>query len=234
MPRPVLIVAHPGHELRLFAWMEKERPLVSILTDGSGSAAASRVGYSAALLTACGAAAGPVMGLLADRAWYAAILAGDAGPFMAAADAIVAAAERGALVVSDPVEGYNPMHDLCSAVADRVAAGLGGRRATFPLMAASGVGEVLSLDAATERRKRAAVEAYLPLAEEAAGLLRSHPRALGHEAIVPAEFDWPAALPEPPAYERIGAARAAAGVYGTTIAYAAHVRPLALRLRAGA
>lgn len=231
MSRPVVIVAHPGHELRLFAWMERERPLVCILTDGSGSTGRSRIGYSTALLQACDAVPGPVMGMLPDRAWYAAILAADAGPFLAAADAIGQATERGALVIADPVEGYNPMHDLCAALADRVAAGIAGRRATYPLMTAGGEGAPLPLDAAAEGRKRAAVATYAPLAEEAAALLRTDPHALLDERIMPAGFAWPPVMQPPPAYEQTGAARAAAGTYGRTIGYAAHVRPLALRLR---
>jgi hypothetical protein len=122
MNRPILIVAHPGHELRLTAWMERERPLVCILTDGSGGGSQPRTGFSRDLITRCGAAAGPVFGPLSDRAWYAAILAGDTAPFLDAAERIAAVAASGALVVADPVEGYNPMHDLCAAVGDRVAA----------------------------------------------------------------------------------------------------------------
>ena len=34
--KAALIVAHPGHELRVHHWMELARPLVLVLTDGSG------------------------------------------------------------------------------------------------------------------------------------------------------------------------------------------------------
>ena len=229
MTRPLLIVAHPGHELRLFGWMERERPLLCILTDGSGSVAPARTPYSAALAEQCGALAGPVFGAMPDRAWYAAILAGDGAPFADAVAAIAAAATPGAPVVADPVEGYNPMHDLASALADAVAARIGGARLTYPLMAAREGGEAIRLDAETLARKRAAVAAYAPLAEEAEALLRADPAALAEERILPTAFAWPEA--SAPAYERIGAERAARGVYGRTIRYAAHVRPLALALR---
>ncbi|MEO3474813.1 hypothetical protein AAFN86_23330 [Roseomonas sp. CAU 1739] len=229
MTRPLLIVAHPGHELRLFAWMERERPLLCILTDGSGSIAPARTQYSAALAKGCGAAPGPVFGAMPDRAWYAAILHGDVAPFIAAADAIAAAATPGASVIADPVEGYNPMHDLAAAVADAVAVRIGGARLTYPLMAPRRSGEVLRLDAGTLARKRVAIAAYAPLAEEAEALLRADPAALAEEHILPARFAWPeVSVPE---YERIGAERAARGVYGRTIRYAEHVRPLALALR---
>jgi hypothetical protein len=229
MTRPLLIVAHPGHELRLFGWMERERPLLCILTDGSGSVAAARTHYSAALAERCGALPGPVFGAMPDRAWYAAILAGDGRPFADAVAAISAVAHPGAPVVADPVEGYNPMHDLAAAIGDAVALRNGGARLTYPLMASRREGEVLRLDAERLGRKRAAVEAYAPLAEEAEALLRADPLALSEERILPAGFAWPETADA--AYERIGAERASAGVYGRTIRYAAHVRPIAVALR---
>ena len=229
MTRPLLIVAHPGHELRLFAWMERERPLLCILTDGSGSIAPARTRYSDALARGCGALRGPVFGLMPDRDWYAAILSGDSTPFTTAVEAIAAAATPGAPVIADPVEGYNPMHDLAAAVADAVAARIGGARLTYPLMAARQGGKVLRLDAAGLARKRGAIMAYAPLAEEAEAMLRAQPEALAEERILPDGHDWPPMAE--PAYERIGAERAARGVYGRTIGYAEHVRPLALMLR---
>ncbi|NMJ40768.1 hypothetical protein GWK16_05915 [Roseomonas sp. JC162] len=231
MTRPLLIVAHPGHELRLHGWMERERPLLCILTDGSGSVAPARTRYSAALAEGCGAPCGPVFGMMPDRDWYAAILAGDLGPFRAAAGAIAAAAQAGAPVVADPVEGYNPMHDLAAALADAVAAVTGGARLTYPLTAAQGGGRAWRLDAAALARKRAAVAAYTPLAAEAAALLKADPEALAEERILPAAHGWPAAMDPLPAYERFGAERAQAGVYGRVIRYADHVRPVALALR---
>jgi len=231
MSRPVLIVAHPGHELRLTAWMEREHPLLCILTDGSGSVAPPRTRFSAALAKGCGAVRGPVFGAMPDRAWYAAILAQDLQPFRAAVAAIAAVAQAGAAVVADPVEGYNPMHDLAAAVADAVAAHNGGARLTYPLTHPATGGVALRLDAAALARKRAAVQAYTPLAQEAQALLRAQPEALAEERLLPAAFAWPERMEPPPAYERIGAERASAGVYGATIRYAAHVRPLALALR---
>lgn len=231
MAQPLLIVAHPGHELRLVHWMETERPLLCILTDGSGSVAPPRTRFSAALAAGCGAARGPVFGTMSDRAWYAAILAQDLAPFRAAVEAIAAATQAAAPVVADPVEGYNPMHDLAAAVADAVAARTGGARLTFPLTHPAAGGEALRLEPAALARKRAAVEAYTPLAQEAQALLRAQPEALAEERLLPAAYAWPPRMDPPPAYERIGADRASAGVYGTTIRYAEHVRPLALALR---
>lgn len=65
-----LIVGHPGHELRLFRWLETARPMVCVLTDGSGSGQ-SRIASSFELIQATGSSAGPVMGAFTDQRLHA-------------------------------------------------------------------------------------------------------------------------------------------------------------------
>src|SRR3954465_5697195 len=91
---PVLIIAHPGHELRLFDWMERQRPLVFILSDGSGGAQSSRLDYSVSAIRAAGASLIEGSRRRSAREWYAAILAGDIAAFTQTVDAIAAAALR--------------------------------------------------------------------------------------------------------------------------------------------
>src|SRR5437879_291791 len=43
IPQPALVICHPGHELKLFGWMTRARPVVHVLTDGSGSSKRSRL-----------------------------------------------------------------------------------------------------------------------------------------------------------------------------------------------
>jgi len=50
-----LIIAHPGHELRVHHWLEKTRPLVFVLTDGSGRTAQSRLHSTTRILERAGA-----------------------------------------------------------------------------------------------------------------------------------------------------------------------------------
>ena len=118
-----LVVAHPGHELLLHHWMERTRPIVFALTDGSGGSGVSRSAHSARVVTAAGGRVGPVFGAKTDREWYEAILEGDRELFRDVAHRIGAACvEDGATyVVTDPVEYFNPMHDLCAALASFVA-----------------------------------------------------------------------------------------------------------------
>jgi hypothetical protein len=230
--RPFLIAAHPGHELRLFHWMEVRHPVVFLLTDGSGVVGEARTFYSAACCRAAGALPGSVFGAISDRAWYAAILAGDASPFFQAAAAIIAEGmrQRPTLIVSDAVEGYNPMHDLCTALAARVAAVLGVPHLTQEVTggARGDIAETLVLDAAAQGRKRQAALAYEPLIQEVQALLRTAPEDWCREILLNQGFNWPATFDAD--YERIGRDRVAGGRYSAVITYREHVLTLARRL----
>jgi hypothetical protein len=234
---PILIVAYPGHELRLFHWMERFRPVVFVLTDGSGGAGVGRIDYSRRTVAAAGARAGSVFGRMPDKAWYAALLARDPTPFHEAVAAITmeAAACPPALVVSDAMDGYNPMHDLCEAVGRAVASKLAEygpvpRHLRSPAVAGvPGVSaDLLMLDAAAAARKRAAVEAYAPLAEETRALLSAEPLAMLRECLLDCGFGWPPGWV--PAWERTARERVRDGCYETPLGYDAHVRPVALAL----
>lgn len=239
-PAPFLILAHPGHELHLFHWMERTRPHVFLLTDGSGGAALPRTHYSAATLAAAGASAGALFGWKPDKAWYAALLSGNAAPFAEALDRIAAEAARlvPTLVVTDAVDGYNPMHDLCAALGAALRNRLAAAGASLRHLASMAVdqknppppAECLHLDHEAVRRKWAAVTAYTPLADEARTVLAARPDALQVETLREADFVWPADWT--PGWEEIGRARVTAGRYNNAISYARHVRPIAVAIGA--
>src|SRR5262245_39398749 len=84
--RAALVVAHPGHELRIHHWLERARPLVFVLTDGSGRNESSRLASTSATLERVGATSGQLYGRFSDRELYRAILAGEADRFVALAD----------------------------------------------------------------------------------------------------------------------------------------------------
>ncbi len=136
--RAALVVAHPGHELRVYGWLAATRPRVFVLTDGSGRSNVSRLGSTSRLLTALGSERGSIYGRLTDASLYAAILNRDFQLFTGLADELAAtlAAERVELVVGDAAEGGNPGHDACRLIvnaavrlAERAA---GARIANFP------------------------------------------------------------------------------------------------------
>src|SRR5688572_24311071 len=83
---PVLIVAHPGHELRILGWMQLAQPLICVLTDGSGSQGEGRLSSTGGVLERTGARPGAVFGRMADKEVYAALLAAEHAPFLRLAD----------------------------------------------------------------------------------------------------------------------------------------------------
>src|SRR5204862_12908 len=181
--RAALVIAHPGHELRVHAWVELAQPLAFVLTDGSGHTGQSRLASTSRLLERTGAAPGGIYGRLTDGALYAAILGRDvdlvAGLARELAQALVD--ERIDYVVGDALEGHNPGHDLCRVIIDAAAelAGRAGQRVAcldFPLvgrpnecpptLAAEAI--PLALDDAAFARKLAATHPYAELAGDAA------------------------------------------------------------------
>jgi hypothetical protein len=233
----ILILAHPGHELRIFHWLERNQPIVSILTDGSGGDKDSRIAYSEASVATAGATLGPVFGPMSDQAWYQAILDGDPTPFWDGADRIAAGAAGApeVTVVADAVDGYNPVHDLASVVGSAVARKLAAAGAAVVQLASAAVpgvtGKVaqeLHLDAAARQRKIAAINAYLPLAEEAHRILHDDPGFIEREVLLEDGFGWPEDFH--PHWEEFGKGRVDSGRYATRITYRDHVRPLALKI----
>ena len=234
-----LIIGHPGHELAVHHWLETARPRVFVLTDGSGLQGKPRLEPCRACLSAAGAEPGGVFGPLSDRGWYRALLAADPGPLAASARAILEdAAERApGLIVSDAMEGQEPLHDLACAVADAVAAALersghAVERRTFPVSGPIRRDEPLlelRLDAAASARKWAAARAYAGMEDEIEGRLAEPGFRMDREP-----FHRPA--PEPPAlwrpaYEQVGREGVALGRHAEAIEYARHVRPVIRRLR---
>ncbi|MGD9982111.1 MAG: hypothetical protein AB7H66_01025 [Hyphomonadaceae bacterium] len=232
MGETVLILAHPGHELLLHHWMERTRPRVYLLTDGSGGAKSSRVHFSAACVERAGATAGGVFGEASDKSWYRALADRDAAPFADVAERIVRdLATRASLVVCDPVEGFNPMHDMAAAVAAYVCARTGSQLATYPLVHRAGdepAIETLTLGSEALQRKREAIAAYTELAGETDSFA-VHDQAswaVEHLFAAPPLLEWFDQLPEHPDYERIGAERVASGRYQSALTSAGHVRPV--------
>src|SRR5262245_11453038 len=124
-----LLLSHPGHELRIYGFVEQVRPLVCVLTDGSGRAASARIATTARAVEAIGAELGKLFGRFRDRDIYDAVRAGTVSRFTALAaeigDLLVA---RGvSRLVSDAPEHVILTHDLLAAVAD-AAVSLAARR----------------------------------------------------------------------------------------------------------
>lgn len=115
-----LVVAHPGHELRVHGWLELARPRVWVITDGSGRTERSRVDSTTRVLAAAGATAGPVYGHMSDTEFYSAVLNLQHERFIRIVDMLAEEVVRDEItyVVADAAEGYNPAHDICRLIVD--------------------------------------------------------------------------------------------------------------------
>ncbi|HVT59450.1 MAG TPA: hypothetical protein VHR45_13745 [Thermoanaerobaculia bacterium] len=244
--RAALVIGHPGHELRVHGWLELAKPLVLVLTDGSGSGRESRLASTRDLLARAGARPGPIFGALTDRHLYEALLARRFDVFSDLADQLaeVLRREQVEVVAGDAIEGYNPGHDVCrlvvNAALERLAAAQGHapRSLDFLLAGPPGAGAaeagrggiILELDEAALARKLAAARGYPGLAEEVQQIeARFGAQSFRLECLRPADRRLDvAALFSAPFYERHGEKQVAAGIYREVVRLRRHVLPLAL------
>jgi hypothetical protein len=107
----------------VYGWLEQARPLVFVLTDGSGSAGAPRLNSTTKILRGVGASPGTIYGRFTDLDLYAALLGRDFGLFERLTAELAEAFVREGIeyVAGDAAEGYNPVHDACRAVIDAAA-----------------------------------------------------------------------------------------------------------------
>lgn len=239
--RWALVVAHPGHELRAFHFLESARPLVAVLTDGSGAEGVSRLDGTTRLLDEAGAARSHIYGGFTDREVYGCLMAGDCSRFLETARQLseIFHAHGITAVLTDAAEGYNPAHDVCRAIAE-TAVRLCGPRA--PLLFeldlvghpdGNGQGVRLRLDDEAFARKLDAVRRYTALTTEAGAAFEQH----GVDAFRTEFLRRAAATVQPPAdytpyYEQVGLERVRQGRYSSALRYREHVRPVLILLLA--
>jgi hypothetical protein len=244
-----LVVAHPGHEVRVSGWCELARPRLFILTEGSRSGDHGRLLCAQSFANQNGATLGPLFGRFRDREIYAAILAGDQALIRWTADltdALVALAPT--LIVTDSWQMYNLGHDLTHVMA-RVAAS----RASAYLGRAIEVVEFevapkalacdrlwgaeafrVVLDDTSLARKHTMAENYQDLREEFRQVLALEGPDAQRLEIFHSVVDFDALMPAPRTlipYERYGEQRVVAGVYGEVIRWSEHVRGIVEAIR---
>ncbi len=251
--KTALIVAHPGHELMVYHWVERHRPLYFCLTDGSGGSATSRIASTSCLLEHAGATVGQLYGRYRDKEVYRLLLDGQAEVFVGLAKELAAAlAEAGVeCVAGDAVEGFNPVHDVCRFIIDgavemaRQQTGRALQNYDFvldtapdscpePLRAGA---RWLRLDEAALERKLGAAQAYPEMRKEVeAALERFGRQAFAVECLRPAATRSMIARFEndAPAYERSGQIRVNEGRYRDIIRFREHVLPVLAAIEAQA
>jgi len=240
-----LVMAHPGHELRVHGWLESVRPAVFVLTDGSGRSGRSRLDSTTRILERAGAQPRGVYGRFTDAEAYSRILSHDCAFFTDLAEEIAEdfARDQVECVAGDAIEGYNPAHDVCRHVinaAVAIAQRKRGRRIAnfdFTLVgppdkcaeSQRAAAMRLRLDDAALERKLAAARAYSEIAGEVQTALgQMGAEAFRVECLRPVEpgvtnGGWTG---ERPFYESYGEQQVAADHYQQVIRYHKHVAPL--------
>jgi hypothetical protein len=242
----LLLVAHPGHELRLFGWMAALRPQVLVLTDGSGPEQCSRLNSTRSLLRELGCTPGALFGRYTDQEIYRALLTQQHTLFVDLAIELVQilTATHFDVIIADPLEGHNPTHDLCAMLLGAALGKLRRLQARLPqcfeyeLVCRHPVPDAtqprIQLNRQELRHKLAAAFAYQGLKGEISlALIIEGVRAQATELLRAVDHDLSTTAPSvyPPHYESHGARQRAAGRYAEVIRYSEHVRPVAEALR---
>lgn len=247
--KAALVIAHPGHELRVYHWLEKAHPVVFILTDGSGRSEKSRLHSTTKLLEQVGARACAIYGCFTDRELYQSILARDVDSFIQLAEELAdaLAGEEVEYTVGDAIEGYHPAHDICHLLINAAAEILRRRQgfslANFDFLLAGAPDTCpallqsqairLCLNDGDFKRKLNAALCYPELLDEIQSAFSAHrPDAFRVECLRPVSNSCGRySLNEQPFYERYGEKQVAAGFYTQVLRYREHMLPLAEGLR---
>lgn len=118
-----LILGHPGHELRVFHFLELYKPHVYVLTDGSGSTGHSRINNTLKIIRQTGATASPVMGRFTDAQIYTILSRQDKETLTTLIEEIIVDMKEQHIdtLAGDAIEGFNPTHDLCRYMINTIA-----------------------------------------------------------------------------------------------------------------
>jgi hypothetical protein len=245
-----LFIAHPGHELRVYGWLETARPRTFVLTDGTGRSANSRLHSTLRILDEAGGSPGSVCGRFSDLAVYEAILRHDYQMFTGLvhelADEFVC--QQISYVVGDATEGYNTAHDICrlvlNAAVEEASRARGVRVGNYDFLLKGRPEECparlrdraiwLRLNDDVVGRKLKAAYNYPELsAEVEAAISKNGESAFRVECLRPVDCEdgtEPYDV-EKPYYEVYGEQQVASGYYDQVIRYREHILPLARALR---
>lgn len=243
--KTVLMIAHPGHELRVYGWVSKVKPLVCVLTNGAGHTGKSRLDSTSRILASVGATSGNIYGGYADTEIYQAILAHDFSFFTDVVDDLVQLliSQEIEYIVGDASEGYNPGHDICRLLIDtaveivRQRTGNGitnidflltGNPAQIPHEVTQNTIQLI-LDTATLQRKLEVSRSYAEMTSEVELAIEN----FGEESFRTESFRLvkfseflTSGNQQIPFYEQHGERQVTAGYYQHVIRYRQHMLPL--------
>lgn len=249
--RAALAIAHPGQELRVHGWMQRARPLVLVLTDGSGRNGSPRLTTTERIVLDAGARPGGLFGRIPDRQIYQAVLSSNSQLFLDLAVVVALELVRNQIevVVGDAAEGTSLTNDLWRGIVNRAVwlasqslghpirnyeFPLGEDQQAIPKSAATAQTLEFRLSDAELAAKIAAARSYQELSREVERAISGrHEEALRFEGFVPAQHEDVSNLFTPPSYEELGERQVAAEVYSQVVRYHQHVLPILRTLRRG-
>lgn len=245
-----LVIAHPGHECRIFGWYARVKPNLFVFTAGSRAGDEGRLWFSRQVAAELDVKIGRLFGRHLDRDVYNALLRREAELFTAWTRDLIEelCAMECATVVTDSWQMYNVAHDLVHVMA-RVAADRASKRLSHDIevldykVAADEVSTPallgqeavrIELDDAALSRKRSVAESCPELRQEIAELIAIEGAEAQRIEVLRRPPSLDAILPGPgvlPPYERFGAERVAAGTYTECIRWNQHVAPAIAAIR---
>lgn len=249
--RTLLVLGHPGHELRMWQWVCQEKPVICVLTDGSGAGGQSRLSVTEQALESAGVHFSSRFTSVSDVQIYKAVLEQDLEFFVNLATQVrnLLLGEQFEVVVGDASEGYNPTHDICRLLIDSAVASAAhhGRRVlnySFPLMGHPNGNGTCNQDITlmlNEDQWQQKINLILAYGTEAGGMLSAEiadtfnkfgKQAFKQESLflMPLMKADARLTTDKPFYERHGELRVAEGVYRHVIRYNEHIYPIHQRL----
>jgi len=245
-----MVIAHPGHELRVYHWLTLAHPTIFILTDGSGNSGTSRLASTARIMEQTGATEGSIFGYSTDQEIYSAIMHHEYPVFIRIVEELAEAFSKQPFdyVVGDAIEGYNPTHDVCrfllNAALELVRRRSGKAIRNFDILLTSEPGDLhkealadatwFFLDDNQLQQKLQAAYGYTELDADVHRILKDKGiEAIRTECLRPVSSTLHAdgLFAEPPYYERYGEQRVTAGFYKQVLRFREHVLPLVDALR---
>lgn len=244
-----LVIAHPGHELKVFGWLAERAPRVYVLTDGSGTNGRSRLSSTAKLLSESGAVPDQVFGFVSDAGVYRAIVGRKVLVFLEIIDRLAASLveHRIGFVAGDAVEGFNPTHDLCRVLLNAAVAiaerSTGRAIANYEFCLTEweqhckdphdGRCLHLRLDDSLLRQKICAARAYDELKDEVEQAIAAKGEEYFRiECLRKVTDPFPELISDSkPYYETFGEQRVTQGKYGSVIRYREHMLPIMKSIR---
>lgn len=207
--KTALIIGHPGHELRVLKFIELFKPLVFVLTDGSGLRGQSRLERSRRVFERYGCDVAPLFGRFTDNEAYEMMLHGPE-KFVSLRDEILNTLELHAIdfVFGDACEGVEPTHDVCRYMINSCATKMSFLNYEFSLCSTSlpvGPGLLSKLSDLDKAGRDGVLAEYPEMAQEVAmARQRFGDAAFDHEFLSPARIDvrtWGKGIPR---YETLG------------------------------